>query len=252
MFSTPPTGGMLYEIPDPHRVPEWLRSVTLGEVKPEPDPHPAPRPSTQDEIRQCDALAVSLSAATRKLTVPLARAAAAFRKKEGWCEFGYARVRDYARERTGFSGTWLTGLASVGDRIEDTHGFLEALTGDDGGAPLKRSAAISVAGVLTAESLAAWLELARRLNPKDLRAAVRRAKAAGSRSPVEAPSTAEAGIEDADGEPEDSHPDDERYVRMMVPAAVVSAFEEVLDLYRAVEGSESTIAAFVEALVGDA
>src|SRR5207249_3586193 len=34
--------------------------------------------------------------------------------------------------------------------------------------------------------------------------------------------------------------------------AVVAAFDEAIDLYRAVEGSEATVTSFVEALVGEA
>ena len=41
-------------------------------------------------------------------------------------------------------------------------------------------------------------------------------------------------------------------VRLLVPAPVVAAFDEALDLYRALAGSQTTVTEFVEALVADA
>ncbi len=41
-------------------------------------------------------------------------------------------------------------------------------------------------------------------------------------------------------------------VRILAPAPVIAAFDEAVDLYRAVEGTEATITSFVEALVADA
>ena len=41
-------------------------------------------------------------------------------------------------------------------------------------------------------------------------------------------------------------------VRLLVPRAVASAFDEALDLYRALAGSQTTVTEFVEALVADA
>src|SRR5213593_3417442 len=43
-----------------------------------------------------------------------------------------------------------------------------------------------------------------------------------------------------------------RAPRLAAPRAVVAAFDEAIDLYRAVKGSETTVASFVEALVGEA
>src|SRR5437762_722410 len=41
-------------------------------------------------------------------------------------------------------------------------------------------------------------------------------------------------------------------VRVRAPRAVVAAFDEAIDLYRAVEGSEATVTSFVEAFVAEA
>src|SRR5207247_11178055 len=41
-------------------------------------------------------------------------------------------------------------------------------------------------------------------------------------------------------------------LRIASPSALVAAFDEAVDLHRAVEGSETTIASFVEALVAEA
>src|SRR5207247_10582207 len=45
---------------------------------------------------------------------------------------------------------------------------------------------------------------------------------------------------------------DRSLVRVRAPRPVVAAFDEAIDLYRAVEGSEATVTSFVEALVAEA
>ena len=51
--------------------------------------------------------------------------------------------------------------------------------------------------------------------------------------------------------PDDLESVDRVLVRMAVPAPVRAAFDEGLDLFRAVEGREATATSFVEALVGE-
>src|SRR5207249_2794811 len=52
---------------------------------------------------------------------------------------------------------------------------------------------------------------------------------------------------------DDDDPDEDRVqIRMVVPAAVRAAFDEGLDLHRAVSGHEASVTSFVEALVAEA
>ncbi len=58
-----------------------------------------------------------------------------------------------------------------------------------------------------------------------------------------------------DSDPNDTTDDDAPrgvLVRLMVPAPVAAAFDEALDLYRALAGSQTTVTEFVESLVADA
>ncbi|MFQ6018986.1 MAG: hypothetical protein ACE5KF_12425, partial [Kiloniellaceae bacterium] len=64
-------------------------------------------------------------------------------------------------------------------------GLCEALGGEDGGWPLGRVAAGEIARVASAESVATWIALARARTVRELRDAVREARAAGSAWPVE-------------------------------------------------------------------
>src|SRR3989442_12097804 len=51
---------------------------------------------------------------------------------------------------------------------------------------------------------------------------------------------------------DDEADDDRVLLRIASPSALLAAFDEAVDLHRAVEGSETTIASFVEALVAEA
>ena len=73
---------------------------------------------------------------------------------------------------------------------------------------------------------------------RQLREQVRDARAAG-----------EATVPEREPPPGDSP---EVRVRLAVPSPLASAFDEALDLFRAVIGGEATVAEFVEALVGEA
>src|SRR3972149_9305646 len=70
--------------------------------------------------------------------------------------------------------------------------------------------------------------------------------------PAAAGESSEMSLEEIQEDLEGGDPDDWRFLRCLMPAAVVAAFDEALDLYRAVEGHESSIAGFAEALVADA
>lgn len=112
------------------------------------------------------------------------------------------------------------------------------------------------------------MDLARRVPVRRLRELVRQARDEGSAWPpgterehddghrgIEsvqggARGTPEAANSFAEGAEEIAPP--RRLVRLLVPVPVAAAFDEALDLYRAVAGHEATVTSFVEALVADA
>ncbi|HEV8700437.1 MAG TPA: hypothetical protein VGV60_04090, partial [Candidatus Polarisedimenticolia bacterium] len=174
-------------------------------------------------LRQADALALSRRAGLDRIAIPLARAAAAFVQRQAWPDFGFARVEDHARERFGRSGRWVKDCASLGRALQTLPLLADALTGDDGGRPIGRVAALLVARVASADSLAAWVTLARRVPIRALRDAVRASRAAGSDSPADV--EARAGDDpqlsaDTEVPPEDGLDDlsDRTLVRILVPA----------------------------------
>jgi len=194
------------------------------------------------EIRLADGLALALRAALDRIVTPLARAVAAFAGAEDWSAFGYARLEDHARERFGRSGRWLRDLALLGRALERLPGLGAALTGEDGGRPIGRVAAGVVARVADAASLAGWIERARSVTVRELRAEARQARArqAGSLQTDRASSPSD-----------DLDVADRVMVRIPLPATIRAAFDEGLDLFRAVEGREGSATSFVEALVAE-
>ena len=228
-----------------------------------------------------DALALSIRTALERVAIPLARAVAAFTARRCWEEFGFARLEDHARERFSRSGRWVNDCAALGHALESLPLLAAALTGDDGGRPIGRVAATLVGRITTPESVGAWVALARAVPVRLLREAVRAARAAGSTWPPRAVGSArpeganesppqagpiDDGTRSMDGaaapsgasptsEDHDAATDDlsERsLVRMLVPAPVLAAFDEAVDLHRCVEGREATVTSFVEALVAEA
>jgi hypothetical protein len=83
-------------------------------------------------VRRADAVALSLCAARLTLGVPLTRVAAAIVASSAWSAFGFARARDFARERLCRSGRWLSDLAALHERVEALPGLEAALTGAGG------------------------------------------------------------------------------------------------------------------------
>src|SRR5258705_8056424 len=131
-------------------------------------PADSPLPRTETAARRADALARSLSGARDRLAVPLARIAASLVRDRAWCAFGFARAADFALEQFGRSGRWLRDLAALHQALSMFAGLAEALTGDDGGPPLGRRRVLLVGRVATAETLSAWISLARRLTAREL------------------------------------------------------------------------------------
>ena len=180
--------------------------------------------------------------------------------------FGFARLGDHARERFGRSGRWLRDLAALGDALSSLPGLATALAGGDGAPPLGRAAALLIGRAASLASLAAWIARARSVSVRELRDAVRRARAAGSawppgadpdgggvdESPTRPAESDAAARGDLDSDAPGDDPADRSLVRIPVPAPLVAAFDEGVDLYRAVEGTQASVTSFVEALVAEA
>jgi hypothetical protein len=207
-----------------------------------------------------DSLALRMRAALESVASPLARAAASFVEQKAWTFFGFARLEDHARERFGRSSRWLHDMAALGRAIA-AHPRLDlALTGDDGGEPIGTVAAQQIARVASAESLAAWIEVVRSNNVRAVKRMVRAARERGSKWPVDErgerlPSpTGDSAVDSAVAGPfeVDVERSDERcLIRFPVPAPVAAAFDETLELHRAVNGRESTVCSFVDALIAE-
>jgi hypothetical protein len=237
-------------------------------------------------LRAADRTALALRVCRDHISLPLAKVAAQLVRQSGWTSFGFARLEDHARERFGRSGRWVKDLAALAEALETLPGLDSAITGGDGGRPIGRVAALAIARVATVESLASWIALARTVTVRRLKESVREARERGASHPIDNPPTAasytapggpidDAGDTSTDGagpgtaapragDPDqpldeaqraqlaDSEQADLDRVRLAVPKPVLAAFDETLDLYRAVEGHESTVTSFVESLVADA
>ena len=239
------------------------------EVQPDRSARPVP-PPIDEACLQADRLALSLRAARERIEIPLSRAARAFTLLKGWFSFGHARLEDHARERLSRSARWLRDLAALGDALSTLPELRDAFTGEDGGRPLGSVAARCIGRVATPESLAAWIELARRVTVRELRDAVRQSRAAGSDRPPcnsrtetgpakprasgseDAPDSVTGSAPGPGPEHGDAEPAGFSTIRLEVPPAIRAAFDEALDLYRAVVGGRATVTSFIEALVAEA
>ncbi len=242
----------------------------------------APFPSPSARLLRLDRLALELRLAHDRLIVPLARAAAAFVGARAWSSCGAARLEDHARERFGRTSRWLRQLADLGGALERFPQLARALTADDDGLPLGTEAARLVArAVLGAEAagaagadadarLAYWIARAREVPLRVLRAEVRdalssdaavraepdRARACGGDTP---PAAALGGgplaaLKQGQGLPPGAGLDEEArcVVEIRMPAAVHAAFEEVVDLHRALAGRDVSLEAAVESILAEA
>lgn len=216
-------------------------------------PPPLPAGSA---LLQADRVARSLRGALERTAVPLARAAAAFIATKSWCDFGFARLDDYARERLGRSGRWVRDFGLLGQRLPFLDGLPAAMTGDDGRRPIGRVAATLVAKVASPTSIDRWIAVARTSSIRDLRDAVRAARQAeaeanDARAEHVATGSSTPGADATDAGTIDDDPAARILVRLPVPSSVLAAFDEALDLFHAVEGGEAPVTAFVEALIAE-
>jgi hypothetical protein len=136
-----------------------------------------------DRTLELDLLALSVKAAIERVALPLARAARALCETRAWATFGYARIEDNARERLGRTGRRLRDHAALGRSLESHPSLADALCGSDGGRPLGKVSALWVGRVASADSVGAWIDLARAVSVRELKEIVRQALRADSDSP---------------------------------------------------------------------
>jgi hypothetical protein len=224
------------------------------------------------DLLELDRLALEIRRAINRITLPLARACAVFVRDRQFTVFGFARLDDCARERLGRSGRWVRDQAALGEATDRLPPLGAAVTGADGGEPVGTVAALLIARVADPESLAGWPTLARSSTVRELRATIARAREGGSAAAAPAGEggaseggaaeggAAEGGVgkggpaEGGSGESDRAvagADDDLVAVRLPLPEPVRRAFDEATDLFRAVEGRESGIADFVEALCAE-
>lgn len=209
------------------------------------------RNSAQDRVLQIDKLALAVKGAVDRIALPLAATSQALCDARAWTTFGYARVEDYARERIGRTGRWLRDHATLGRSVQRVPVLAGALTGQDGGRPLGKVGALWVGKVAAPDSVDAWIALARAVSVRELKETVRRALHQGRTAPP-----CDGPIDPADSvEREGSLGNDRdefQRIKMTLPVPIRSAFDETLRLFRAVNGGESSIVSFIEALVAEA
>ncbi|RMF75653.1 MAG: HNH endonuclease [Acidobacteria bacterium] len=214
-------------------------------------PH-RPEPVSPDELTlgELDCAAVLLRGLLDRLLPPTARAAHAFADAFGWQDFGYARAEDFSREVLGRSGRWLRRIARIGRAIDAWPRLARAITGDDGGPPLGQEAAYQLSRVVDDGTLEAWIAHARTVTLRRLREDVRAALATGDEAPCPPRDHAPAAPAADRPRPDDNEP--RVRLRLTMPGPLRAAFEETLDLHRAVCGSDASVTSFVEALVAEA
>jgi hypothetical protein len=133
--------------------------------------------------RDRDRLARSLAIASWRLVPALARAARSFVENEGWVPFGYSRLSEFARGQLHRSARWCRDLGALGVGLDRFPLLEQALTGDDGGRPLGRVAALCIARTASESTLDDWLCAARRLTVRELLEVARDVRRAGGDSP---------------------------------------------------------------------
>ncbi len=185
---------------------------------------------------QADQVACRLACETVRVLLPLAKVAAAVIDGELWRGCGYSSVHDFTREELERSSKWLRLHAALHRAVVRLPGLRGAVTGEDGGAPIGMSKALLVARVASVETLASWVERARRLTVDELRAAV-----IGGDGEVEAVAPSSDDIAEVPGV----------LWGFSAPPSVRAAFDSALDLYRRLEGGDATVTSFIEALVAE-
>jgi hypothetical protein len=216
------------------------------------------------DLTEIDALLVGLRDLRRRIDRPVGRIAAVFADARAWRALGHARQEDYARTRLQKTDRWLRMTAALGRAVQKFPELDRALTGQDGGRPLGKTALVKIAEVATEGDVAAWISRAREVSFRQLQKDVEHARRREVRNPAPKqgrPHEGRAPAQPWEPTDEERAEIDQREgpdavvttvdVTVDCPAEIVVAFDEVLDLHRAVSGRQASIASFVEALVAE-
>ena len=197
-------------------------ALSIWDVRETVTPYRAETP-----LERMHGLAVSLAAGRAQVVLPLARVASAVVRTDAHFQFGYARLEDFCRARHGRGSRWVRDLATLQGHFERLPALAAAVFGDDGKAPLHVSAATAIATVATTDTVDRWIDRGRQVTLAQLKKELR-AQPGGDA--IEA---------------------DFVKLRLSLPVAVGAAFDETLDLHRAVVGSDSSVMSFVESVVAE-
>lgn len=212
-------------------------------------------------------LALRLRSASGLFTTRVARTVHGLVWLRAWQFYGFARLTDYAGLHHGRSARWFQDYAKLGEAL-DRHPILEAAVEGCEGRPLGAVSATEIARIATAETISDWIHRARQVSVRELKEQVRAQRMIGETAPGPDPGPPGALQEAAHADPGNAteasgpghaasrttlgedDPDIEPCVLFGfdVPRKVKRAFEDGLDLHRAVAGGETTVQAFLDAL----
>lgn len=205
-------------------------------------------PLTEDwsTAEEADALLIALQGCADGLLLPLARSCSAVCDARVWGELGYALQADYARERLGRDARWLRQMAALGRTVENCPCLGDAVTGEDGAAPIGLVKALQLARVATVETIEMWIERARAVGVRQLTAEVRTHLEQSRRGNGVAEMSVVEKTEEIDEEA-----DPITCLSILMPREARAAYREARALHRAAHGSDASEKAFVESLIGD-
>ena len=215
-------------------------------------------PVIPSAVLQLDCMLYRLAAARDRLALPLAHAARLFHDARGWTPFGFSQAGDWTHEHLGRSASWLRRLAAVDRAVEKHSALAAALTGADGGLPLGTAALLDIANACASQDdgvVQHWIDRARRVSLRELRLELSSALDRKNDAPVADPAITSShasgphpsGVSEA--APVASV--EEYQLTLVAPPDVHAAFEEALDLHRAVAGRETGLVEFVDALCAE-
>jgi hypothetical protein len=221
-------------------------------------------PFDQLDAVQIDALLTGLRELKQRIDRPVAQMAAAFAEARAWRALGHARQEDYARTRLEKTPRWLRLTAALGRALKKFPALDAAFTGQDGGRPLGKTAVVEIATVASETDVAQWIKRARAVSFRQLQKDVRRRRQADALGKPPNPDgdqgsgagTAPWELTAAERErlaAQDGGEASESTVEVSIecPPEMAVAFDEALDLHRAVSGREASISSFIEALVAE-
>ena len=179
------------------------------------------------------------------MALPIACATAEVVRRSAWSSFGYQNQGDFTRERLQHHPRWMHDQVRFHAVLEKYPRLKEAVCGLDGGVPLGQVASVQIGRVATEETLASWIDRARALPLNELRAAVAEARASSPEAGLEVPRSTGRSIAEEEEESEESRV----LLRRIIPPDVRLIFDSGFELHRNLEGRETSLSGFVQALI---